>query len=473
MTMSNSINFDISFNRTGRSESAKNPQVFKILVLGNFTGHKSSDTTIPEQKLFGVDGDNLDERLRKLGPELDLSLESNPGESIHIDFEEIEDFHPDRVYARVGLFSELKDLKKRLQDPASFDEAAKQIQGNTDSSENSRDEKTSPSNDSFSDLLGKPVTGGKSAPQNPAVTKLIRKFVDPHITDDPNPEQQRLLESVDDAVSVQMNEILHHKDFQSLEAAWKGLDFLIRTLELDAELSVSILDISKNQLSRELVENTLAEHSILYKSLITEAGETHGTEAWSLIAGLYNFEMNDSRLLNAIGNLAGHCGAPFVSGYAFQSLPSEPDSDWRVLQQSQAGSYIHLCTPGVLLRLPYGENTDEIDCFEYEEMPNTPVLDHYLWGNAALAFVALIGQTFSREGWRLQPGSISQLGDLPVHSYKIDGEYEMTPCGGYWLSANDADNLSKLGLIAVLSVKNSNSIRITDFLSLAGGPMLI
>lgn len=470
--MPNTIDFNVSFDKPGRSGSIKDPQIFKILVLGDFTGSRSSHSSLSEQKLLNVDLDNLEERLQQLRPELDLSLPSDPESNIHIGFQELEDFHPDRIYDQVGVFQELRDLRKHLLDPATFAEAARQINAEEDPFVPERKDTANTANDSFSDLLGKPVTRNGPAIQHPGVAKLIRKFVNPHIVGEPNPEQDRLVESVDDAVSMQMREILHHNDFQALESTWRGLDFLVRELELGAELSISILDISKSQWSSEILENNLQVDSPLYTTLITEAGDIPGTKAWSLIVGLYNFEITDSRLLNSIGNLAGHAGTPFISGFSYRSQPTEPDTDWKLLQHSQAGTYIGLCTPGILLRLPYGENTDEIDRFEFEEMPEGPVHEYYLWGNAALACVALVGQSFNQGGGDLCPGSTAQLGGLPVHSYKIDGEYEMTPCGGRWISDSNAEQWAKQGIIPVLSVKNSDSVRVTGLHSLAGGPLL-
>ena len=50
-----------------------------------------------------------------------------------------------------------------------------------------------------------------------------------------------------------MRDILHHPDFRALEAAWRSLHFLIRRLETDEQLTVSVLDVTKAELTADLV----------------------------------------------------------------------------------------------------------------------------------------------------------------------------------------------------------------------------
>ncbi|MCI0667206.1 MAG: type VI secretion system contractile sheath large subunit [Methylococcaceae bacterium] len=470
--MPNTIQFDVSFKKPGQSGQSRIPRRYKLLVMGDFSGRKSTFSTPLEHPAHQVDCDNLEQRMRQLGPSLDLSLGDNSARRLHIEFSELEGFHPDRLYDRLELFDELRSLRKSLLNPQTFAETARSIRGEEVQILSAAERPPVTGGDSFADLLGKPVIQDRTAAQpHPAVAGLIRKFVSPHIVGEPGPEQDRLVDSVDAAVSVQMREILHHEDFQALESTWRGLDFLIRELELDNGLSVHIVDLAKSQLALELPGSGLPEDSGLYKTLVTDAGGTAGTDAWNLIVGLYDFAMSDKGLLHSIANLARNAGTTFMSGISYRSLPAEPDPEWESLQQSQMAAHLCLVTPGLLLRLPYGANTDEIDRFEFEEMPEAPVHEHYLWGNAALVCAALIAKSLGRDDVR--PGGVTRLDGLPVHSYRVQGETRMTPCGGAWLSDRDADRLSRRGVIPVLSVKNSDAVRVTGFQSLAGGPVLV
>lgn len=469
--MSSSLHFDVSFKKPGNLQRKDAPRS-KIIVMGNFSGQNSGSASLLGIRTFSVDCDNFEERMRQLSPCLDLAFGDTQDSVVHLEFGSLEDFHPDRLYERVELFNELRSLRKNLLDPKTFSKAAKQITGEEVPVAASRPEpQPTGGSDTFAELLGKPVIQDRSATQlHPAVSALLRKFVTPHVVDEPGPEQDRLVESVDTAVSEQMRAILHHEEFQSLEAAWRSLDYLVRELELDECLTLHILDLSKSQLAAELAAG-LQRDSWLYKTFITEAGGIAGTEPWDLIVGLYDFTMNDTALLNSIGDLARQADTTLMSGISYESVSTEADQDWENLRRSDAAAHLCLASPGLLLRLPYGANTDEIDCFEFEEVSSDPVLRHYLWGSAGLVCGVLLGKTLGREGVR--PGSILQLDGLPVHTYRARDEYKMTPCGGAWLSDSDANRLIRLGITPVLSVRNSDAVRLLGFQSLAGGPISV
>ena len=46
--------------------------------------------------------------------------------------------------------------------------------------------------------------------------------------------------------------------------------------------------------------------------------------------------------------------------------------------------------------LPYGKKTSPLESFDFEEFPDTPVHEDYLWGNPAFAVALLLAQSFSR-----------------------------------------------------------------------------
>src|SRR5687767_5501145 len=60
--------------------------------------------------------------------------------------------------------------------------------------------------------------------------------------------------TIDKVISDQMNEILHSKDFQKLESAWRGLDYLVANTPRDEKLKVAVLQVTKTELSTALEE---------------------------------------------------------------------------------------------------------------------------------------------------------------------------------------------------------------------------
>ena len=59
--------------------------------------------------------------------------------------------------------------------------------------------------------------------------------------------------------------------------------------------------------------------------------------------------------------------------------------EWRSFREKDDSRYVTLCLPHLLMRLPYGNDTDPVETFVYEEDVAGPSPDRYLWGNAAFA----------------------------------------------------------------------------------------
>ncbi len=82
----------------------------------------------------------------------------------------------------------------------------------------------------------------------------------------------------------------------------------------------------------------------------------------------------------------------------------------------------------MLLRLPYGKATDEVESFAIEEFASARRHESYLWGKPAYICAELIAQAFAADGWSMQPGSQLDIGDLPAHTYREAGEARLQPC---------------------------------------------
>ena len=79
---------------------------FRILLLGDFSGRSSTSW-----KPVEVDRDNLEEVLARVGPGFS-----------GMRFQQLDDFHPDRIYAQSGLFQGLREMRRKLETPSTFTE---------------------------------------------------------------------------------------------------------------------------------------------------------------------------------------------------------------------------------------------------------------------------------------------------------------------------------------------------------------
>ena len=57
---------------------------------------------------------------------------------------------------------------------------------------------------------------------------------------------------IDALLSKQLNEIMHHAEFQELEGSWRGLHYLVHQSETSTILNINVLNSSKDDLRRDL-----------------------------------------------------------------------------------------------------------------------------------------------------------------------------------------------------------------------------
>jgi type VI secretion system protein ImpC len=104
----------------------------RIGLLGDFRGRgargrSESGRTLAARSSHQVDRDNLDAVLARLGVDLILTLPSGGNTPISLRFRELDDFHPDRILARCDAFAALRQTRARLEDLATFAEAAAEL----------------------------------------------------------------------------------------------------------------------------------------------------------------------------------------------------------------------------------------------------------------------------------------------------------------------------------------------------------
>ena len=97
------------------------------------------------------------------------------------------------------------------------------------------------------------------AEQNARVQDAISIFVDQALSntdavikDDVLDTIERLIASIDEKLTAQLNEIIHAEEFQKIESAWRGLHHLVYNSETDATLKIRVLNISKTELYQHL-----------------------------------------------------------------------------------------------------------------------------------------------------------------------------------------------------------------------------
>jgi type VI secretion system protein ImpC len=166
-----------------------------------------------------------------------------------------------------------------------------------------------------------------------------------------------------------------------------------------------------------------------------------------------------------------------------ESLAETPDPDdwrfeedagvreaWHSLRALPEAAYVGLALPRFLLRLPYGPDTEPVELFDFDEMPGEPVHEQYLWGNPAMACASLLGQEFSESGWAMRPGTLQEIGGLPIHVHTSGEERKTTPCAEVVLTERAAEAILDKGIMPLLSFKGRDTVRLARFQSMADPP---
>lgn len=494
------VNLDVTVGRQPSRSASQPVTPFRIAVLGNFSGQCDASRKLGSRHPILLDRDNFDDVLARLGVALSLPLD---GAALTLPFAELDDFHPDRIFERAAIFQKLRRMRDRLADPATFAQVLAEI-GLTSATPPAEGPATPtvPSGGTpasvdrlvSGNLLEQAVveTQGQTAGRMPSrapdeLRAFVQRIVVPNLVAKADPRQAEMMSALDRATSGLMRALLHLPDFQLLESAWRALFFLVRRVETSERLKIYLMDVSKAELAADLVAAEGLHSAAIWKLLVEQTVGTPGAEPWAVLAGNYTFEptREDADLLARLAKVAQAAGAPFLAAASPRLLgcqsasemqhrrdwesEQEPEATaaWTALRKLPEASYVSLALPRFLLRLPYGKETDRTEVVDFEEMPQTPVHEDYLWGNPAFACAVLLAQAFSEEGWQMRPGTVVEIDGLPVHCYKESGEMQAKPCAEVLLTEDAIEGILDQGLMPFASLKGRDAARLVRFQSIA------
>jgi type VI secretion system protein ImpC len=480
------VNLDVTAGREHSLATPNDDVPFRIAILGDFSGRANRDVVeagpaLQKRIPVRVDRDDFDEVMSRLAPSLSLSLD--PDVNTSLEFRDLDDFHPDRLYARVPIFRSLRELRARLADANTFHDAARDLGMMGSDRDSGAASATTGSRSLLEDILGGPLAAAEPVRRHPDdLQEVVRRIVAPHLVAAADPRQREMLEQVDLAIAERMRTILHHPDFQQLEALWRSVLQLVRALDTDTGVQIHLVDVSLPELMRDLA-TTPAERSAMHRILVDASVGTPGAHPWALLAGAYEFSAaaEDLALLAGVGELAQRAGAPFIGQAAPRLVGcdsylqlSEMDHwtearipGWESMRSRGVASWIGLAAPRVLTRTPYGGGDEQIESFLFEEVTVPPAHGDLSWGSPVFVCARLLAQGFLEAGWGFTPGRPNELSGLPLHLYRSDGEATAVPCAEILMTERVAHGLLERGVMPIASLKESDSIRVIRFQSIA------
>jgi type VI secretion system protein ImpC len=285
---------------------------------------------------------------------------------------------------------------------------------------------------------------------------------------------------IDQLLTNQLNEVLHQKEFQKLEASWRGLHYVVHESETSPMLKIRVLNASKEDLRRDLERAVEFDQSALFKKIYEEEYGTFGGAPYGALIGDYEFSRTspDISLLEKISNVAAGAHAPFVAAAAPDLLNLESFTDltaprdlskifesvdyakWRSFRESEDSRYVGLCLPHILTRLPYGPDTNPVEAFRFKEDVDGRDHGKYLWSNAAYAMATRLTGAFARHGWCAAIRGVEGGGlveGLPTHTFKTDeGELALKCPTEIAITDRREKELSDLGFVPLVHCKGTD-----------------
>jgi type VI secretion system protein ImpC len=293
---------------------------------------------------------------------------------------------------------------------------------------------------------------------------------------------EAMIAAIDRKLTEQVNQILHHADFQQLEGAWRGLHYLVNNTETDEMLKIRVLNISKTDVGKTLkrYKGTAWDQSPLFKRVYEAEYGQFGGEPFGCLVGDYYFDQSapDVELLTELAKTSAAAHCPFIAGASptvmqmgsWQELANPRDltkifttpeyAAWRSLRESEDARYLGLAMPRFLARLPYGAKTSPVEEFNFEE--DTAGAEHtrYAWANAAYAMATNITRSFKLYGWCSRIRGVESGGaveGLPVHTFPTDdGGVDMKCPTEIAISDRREAELAKNGFMPLVHRKNSD-----------------
>jgi len=288
------------------------------------------------------------------------------------------------------------------------------------------------------------------------------------------------ISQIDKLITRQLNEVMHHADFQKLEASWRGLFYLVNQSETGDKLKIRVMNSTKQELLKDMEKAAEFDQSTLFKKIYEEEFGMFGGASYGALIGDYEFgnHPQDLSLLEKVSQVAAAAHAPFISAASPQMFNLDSYTElgqprdlskifqsvdyakWKSFRDSEDSRYVALALPHVLSRLPYGKDNVPVENFDFEEDVTGAEHDKYLWGNAAYALATRLTDSFAKYHWTaairgVEGGGLVQ--GLPVHTFKTDeGDVALKCPTEIAITDRREKELADLGFVPLVHCKGTD-----------------
>jgi type VI secretion system protein ImpC len=288
--------------------------------------------------------------------------------------------------------------------------------------------------------------------------------------------------ALDRKLTEQVNEIIHHPDFQALESAWRGLAYLVYNTSTGKDLKIRVMNVAKEECRKMFRQYRDAswDQSPLFKKIYeSEFGQLGGQPYGAFVCD-YAFDHSapDLEVLKGLSKIGAAAHAPFIAAASpkllgmesWQELSNPRDiakqfdatdyAAWRSFRDSSDSRYMALTMPRFLGRPLYGAKTEPVEEFDFEEEVGSGEHDRHLWVNASYAMGVRITEAFQTWGWCTRIRGVESGGTvegLPTAIFPTDdGGLDLKCPTEIAISDRREAELAKAGLMPLIHRKNTD-----------------
>ena len=483
---------------------------FVVGVIADISGHPEEPLPpIKKRKFVEIDRDNINHILESVHPRITAAVENKligDGSTMQVElrFQSMDDFAPLSIVKQVPALNEIYVSRSKLKDVLA------KVDGNDELNQhleklieddsyrktiakalNSTDPTASVEVEEGKDLppLEEIMVNGKmarTAPQRPFAFDMLKEYIS-HIEQqgtvsvrDPSAFVNQRIQQMDEMISTQLDEIMHDSHFQKLEGTWRGLSYLVMNTETSTHLKLRILNVTKEEVLKDLERAVEFDQSQLFKKVYEEEYGTFGGHPYSCLVADYYFTRHpqDFELLEKLSGVAAAAHAPLLTaaepklfdldGWGELGHPRDLAKifesleliKWTSFRNSEDSRYINLFLPRVLMRLPYGNNTLPAEGINYEENVSGADTSKFCWSNAAYVMAERITNAFAHYGWTaairgVEGGGIVE--GLPAYTFRTtDGDIALKCPTEVSITDRREKELSDLGFISLIHCKGTD-----------------
>lgn len=465
---------------------------FVIGIIADLQGNhgERSPLLLEDRKFLEIDGDNFDDRMKQLQPSVLLPgfpHEEGAAPALHLSFDSLDDFSP------VAIARRAKGLREPMQKRQLLAEMRDKLQANRDLALQIEALLASDLEPVITWLVwaeANLVSAGSgvalSSPQavstellasidlsSERAIELLRVIVTERGEGRLSADPQLLLAldqrvtKLDAWIAERINFIIHQPDFLRLEAAWRGIHYLVTHIDLSDEMRLRIFPASQ----AELTEDQAYTKQVLLKKCYEDEYGQFGGEPYGLIVVDYAFSQlpTDVALLACLAQVGAECSCPVIGGATANLLNCDDVSElshkrrldrlfdlpeyteWRAFKLQPEACYAGLVMPRVLGRNLHLEAGDRPERFAYQE--TIDALETWPWINAVFPLAERIAQTYLSHGWLAtvaDPESGGRITDMPTRDFITDaGEFAFCCSTEMPFGQQLAAQLNGMGLIVL------------------------